>query len=127
MNDYTRTNLTYTTLQSTDLPTPLMKLLAEPVNGQTPEWTRLVIEETFKLFQLSVEPHESDDGSSMNGEVGLEDWQQRAIGRLRRLHREVEWEPRDETLRDKLRAILFAQLQTVLQKRTRNSSFQESA
>lgn len=127
MTDYTRRNLTYMTLQSNALPAALKELLDQPVDSQTPEWARLVIEQTFQLFGLAVEREGLTDSTSKAREGYLENWQQRALNRLRRLHREVEWEPRNETLRDKLRAILFAQLQTVLQKRSRNSSFQESA
>lgn len=127
MDEYTRHTLSYSTIRTASVPEPLRSLLTTPVKSQTPEWARRVIVQTLRLFELSVVNEQPDDKRTRAGERLLEDRQQRAVSRLRRLHREVDWEPREETLRDQLRAILFAQLQTLLQRTPESSSFQETA
>lgn len=125
--DYTKIKPHYSALESQSLPLQLRELLLTPIAEQTPAWAKLVIERTFELFDLNAPAGQSEASTSCNNESHLEDWQQRAVSRLRRLHAEVEWEPHDEMLRDKLRAILFAQLQTLLQQAASVSSYQESA
>lgn len=127
MFDYTNIKPHYSALESHRLPSQLRELLLTPTAEQTPAWARLVIERSFELFDLNAQPGKSEASTSRSNECHLEDCPQRAVSRLRRLHQEVEWEPHDETLRDKLRAILFAQLQTLLQQMAHVSSYQESA
>ncbi len=127
MFDYTNVRPHYSALESHSFPPVLRDLLLTPVAEQTPAWARLVIERTFELFDLSTQIKQPVISTSPNNENHLENWQQRAVGRLRKLYREIDWEPPDESLRDKLRAILFAQLQTLLQQQANVSSYQEKA
>lgn len=114
---------------SVNLPDSLRNLLARPAQRQTPQWARTVIQCVFDLLNLSIDhDFDGEDPCAISTPgIRLSDSQARALCRLRRLHREVGWESNSEPLRDELRAILLAQLQTLLSESAFLSSFQENA